>query len=398
MAVTGRIRTYVAQTPIGWWSDYWYDGSYYAHSSRRLTKSSWRSEDTSGFLDFDNAFVLDKFEANFVPLNCISYYYGGPKAYQLENWPCLQDQTQLSHMVAADTSIEGATLTARMSPNKPAVDLPLFLFELRDLPGMLEHVNSFAKSLPKAIDLIKSAGDSLLARGSKGAANNFLQYQFGWAPLISDLQSMFSFGDAFKRRRKQLNSLWDKGLHRKIELDRKEQTNREENFSYYEQIGPFVCTGKNSFTTISRSWGTSRWKSTAPAPTSDKDKDWETTRSLLGLGLSPATLWQAIPWSFLVDYFVPIGDYLDTYRNSVPCGPVSVCVMRETITTVTRREVTAGGGINGKGSGGTGSATLTSKFRLPKSISPFPSAIPFLGGQQMSNLLALSVARRPSWK
>jgi hypothetical protein len=46
----------------------------------------------------------------------------------------------------------------------------------------------------------------------------------------------------------------------------------------------------------------------------------------MGLNLNPAIIWNAIPWSFVVDWVLKVGDFLDRYKLS-NMGPV-ICIRR----------------------------------------------------------------------
>jgi hypothetical protein len=43
--------------------------------------------------------------------------------------------------------------------------------------------------------------------------------------------------------------------------------------------------------------------------------------------IDAASLWNAMPWSWLFDWFGSVGDFLDAHRNGVPCEATEVCVM-----------------------------------------------------------------------
>jgi hypothetical protein len=47
-----------------------------------------------------------------------------------------------------------------------------------------------------------------------------------------------------------------------------------------------------------------------------------------GGGVS-AALWEALPWSWFIDYFGNIGDYLNANKNAVGASATNACYMRQ---------------------------------------------------------------------
>ena len=76
-------------------------------------------------------------------------------------------------------------LLASTGPLTPKVNLPLFIFELKDIPMMLKHAGDLLHKIktPSRLSLDKEAAAATLA------------YQFGWAPLIQDLSKLINFSE-----------------------------------------------------------------------------------------------------------------------------------------------------------------------------------------------------------
>jgi len=308
----------------------------------------------------------------------------------------------VAHIGLQLKSPTGSQLAARMSPNKPIVDLPVFLFELKDLPGMLDNVKSFGKSLPHVIRLLELAGKHLILaaqspkysrRVAHTLGSGLLQYQFGWAPLISDLLDMTSIASHVERRLKQLTNLHgEKGLRRRVNVDKQTRTILDGRVTF--NSSPFTLSGQLSRTTTAYRWAVTRWSATQPSPSPPTEFD--AIRTLLGLNIDAATIWAGLPWSWMIDWFTEIGTYLDAHRNTVPCKLTGVWLMTTTSTTYSRTSVTKLPGLDDLG--GTGLLRIITKERERPTLSILPSAFPFLGGGQVGILASLSVAKQSAWR
>lgn len=132
---------------------------------------------------------------------------------------------------------------------------------------------------------------------SKRLAKGYLEFQFGWAPLLSDVYSaveaysngLATTGDRIRKKSGQLTT--------KRNLDR-----------------PLEATATASG--IVRNQGAAR---------------------LNQLGLSnPALMaWNKLPFSFLIDWFVPVSTYLGGITASAGLGCFSLCTTTQQLTTFT---------------------------------------------------------------
>nr|UJQ85732.1 MAG: putative maturation protein [Leviviridae sp.] len=295
----------------------------------------------------------------------------------------------------------------RMNPSKPRVDLPLFLFELKDLKGMFKEVASFGKSLPNAVRLIQNGLTEIVQGRSRpdpyltGLAGLNLSLSMGWAPLVSDLSKLVDFSIAFERRYKQLQALAEgKRIRRKVKID----TNSKDTLEYNVRLHGYGTVvsgyGNRTLHVESKRWATSRWayrpevlKKASPPRGIDA---W---RSLLGLeSFSIGTLYNAIPFSFLVDYFANIGEILESCKNVGTFDMSHMCVMTQHEATVTYTR-TRWDPVSYSGYGGDGTWKRIQKSRVPVSgVSFQPAFQPILSERQLSVLASLTIARRETWR
>lgn len=206
---------------------------------------------------------------------------------------------------------------ASVNPNTPLVDAPLFLYELREFPSLL-----------------KGLGDILARRISPGSGPDaYLAYQFGWAPLLSDLSTLLDLQGEMQRRIRKLQKA-NTGQRVGGLLSKRSVTGWTPEFQFNKvTLGSSKLTVSVRGDLEERCWFSGRFS------LSQKDKEdllriysdggLDAVRHMLGLsgGVRAATIWNAVPWSFLIDYFVNIGDFLEVRSGSVDYTLSSVCLM-----------------------------------------------------------------------
>lgn len=269
------------------------------------------------------------------------------------------------------TNGEAATkLLAITNPSRPVVSIPNFVYELREFPKLL-----------------KIEGDNLLQKA--GSAN--LNYHFGWAPLIGDLTKLLSFSDHVSKREKELKALFTSGLRRKRQLFNESGSESGYNGlnSWLIRMGAFYTA-----TSTEKVWGYVEWFPTGPTrPQTASEMRALARQAVLGLTLDLSTAWEAIPWSWLVDWCSNVGDYLTATRNTVGASHGPVYIMR------TRKgesiwEVPKGGDVDlFPGGYPTVKRTRIQKSRT-RSEPSISAQLPYLSLRQLSILGSIGVTRR----
>lgn len=197
---------------------------------------------------------------------------------------------------------------AQLNPNNPIVDVPLFLFELKDLPRML-----------------RSLGQILSGRGNySDFPGSYVAYQFGWRPLFNDLLAFVTLGEQLEAQKNR--------------IDKMRLTSRYGGSlggSTDQLFGPIKTLSRNnneyctvqSVTNISsRYWFSVQLEPRFSSPYWGEN-NFGAVRRALGLNTSFATIWNAIPWSWFVDYFYSVGSYFEANRGSLPFDYNSMCLM-----------------------------------------------------------------------
>lgn len=177
--------------------------------------------------------------------------------------------------------------------------------ELAQFLRMVERDHSFQPWLNRTLR-------DCMRNGPKGMAQKYLEYVYGWKPLVQDVFALY----------KQLtgHSLQSMLLHAKGTSTRQAQSgviSRSDLSNATIEAGPMT------------DYATVRCNIWARV-----DPNWAGMRALNQLGLiNPLSLiWEITPWSFVVDWVLPIGSVLSAM--SAPAGLIfvdgSVAVKRKT--------------------------------------------------------------------
>lgn len=272
---------------------------------------------------------------------------------------------------------------------KADFDLPLQIAELKDLPGTIKSL--FRGALSRARSLGVSAAP--LAHAARTVAKHptdvYLTQQFGINPIVGAVGDLLGIQESIARRMAQ---------HEK-KFRTKRSGGSLSSSAVFNWPG-VAYTGGKSFPFIGtvltdiehnpthKAWFTARLSPTIPL----SDILHKVADNPLGIGEpTMETLWNVIPWSFLVDYFADVSDFLALQGNIMPYKVDSVCLM---CTTVHRlREVPRPKIAYPNLSFSPSSITITRKFRwVYGNPTPQLALTPFLSGTQVANIAALAVS------
>lgn len=202
---------------------------------------------------------------------------------------------------------------AAFNPSKPSMDLPVFLFELREFPRML-----------------KELGDVLYKAKASHASGAYLSYSFGWGPLISDLLKLLDFQKEVSKRVEYLKRLSkDRGSKLSRVVSNRDHAILSSAFDSSFALGDGktqLATGSITTKAKQKAWASARVELTVKFPDDDALKR-AAANAAYGWNLSAASLWEALPWSWLIDYFANIGSFLDANRGYIPFRITDMCLM-----------------------------------------------------------------------
>lgn len=265
------------------------------------------------------------------------------------------------------------SVLARSNPSRPVVNVPVFLFELRELP-----------------ELFKIAGRSI-ATAISGSTINWL---FGWRPLINDLRGLFAFQAAVDRRVLHLSSMYKRGgLSFTAPMGTCIQQDNWSNWLTYE--GKQVRYRRVG---VTRRWGHVKW--VPDRNLRDDIPEINQTRraafqAVLGLKIDPSTVWEALPWTWLIDWFTTTGDYLALSRNVVGFVPGKCYVMTHAKADL---QIEGNGVQYPELTYTLPSRSREGKIRAVASPSPFTVQLPLLNKQQWGILGSLAILRKQAPK
>jgi hypothetical protein len=380
--MTKRTRTYASPEEIGWYSiiggtpcvqtkfyrnvsriskktvDYVLPGDGHAFDSTTLTKTGYGATLTGVDCDGNQIIRVD----NNFPTIMTQYTASSPRHLTISGKP--------------SNGALAAELLAKTNPSSAVVDLPIFIFELRELPMLL-----------------KGYGDNWL----KSIARGNLSYQFGIKPLIRDLQQLLNFADHFSKREKDLRDLAEGGLRRKRSLWRGTNStsgNTGTNANNGHQGS--TVSYRYTVTTSDETWGFCRWLPTVDTPRTDDAIKRAARRAVLGLTLDFSTFWEAMPWSWLIDWCSSAGAYLEAHRNIVAAEPTDIAIMSRITTEwkYTQREGVGSYPGNMTVVRGYGPYYLTwvQKLRSP-AVASIDAWLPFLSLRQLSILGSIGISK-----
>lgn len=348
-------------------------------------------EDVVNSYDTDNPLLIEFEGRQFVPLDgtvgTITNY-----AVFRNHIPTLMKGYNAHLDILPSIPSVGTVATAviaRSNPSRPYVSIPNFLYELKDLPGMIRDIGNFKRQL---LNTRKKGVQQVTA---KNAASHLLSYQMGWSPLLSDLRKLLDFQAQVDKKLRELQNLYNNGgLQRRIRSPAWEATMTEKvlgNWPMESLVSSSIRADLTKFTTVRR-WGTVRWyPASLPDARFSSKKMARLARDLVfGMnGVSAKQLWDAIPWTWLIGWFSNADEYIQAHSNAIPLVHSKPCIMTERTTKVSWTRTDTVTTVKG----GYGAMGLSTKQRTTSS-GTLSATIPFLSNRQISILGALAIQRK----
>lgn len=301
----------------------------------------------------------------------------------MEDYPFLL-QVPTFPNVRESNSAYWARFVANTNPSRAEVLLPTFIFEVKDIPRMIRHAGRFLNGTAYR----HSSGLS----AAKEAASANLATQFGWLPLVSDLHTLANFSDAVNRRKKELDRLYGgSGLKRRMTMH--EYSNTFKAVLPISPISSLKYWPECPVTQEVKVWATCKWKPSSKTPLRVAPAHFR--RILLGLTPSAVAenVWEALPWSWLIDYFTNIGDVVASTNNSLGAILEGGCLMIHEKRSVYYPGRTGPWGSNGFLHVESGNHLKETKERFPMGAVAISAAFPILSGKQLSILASLALLR-----
>lgn len=234
-----------------------------------------------------------------------------------------------------------ATGWARTRPGNPVASVGQFIIELRDLPRL--PLNSLFKG--RHFGAIGREARSRM-RWFRSLGSEYLNVEFGWKPFVRDLQQAYRLMKTIDKQIAQLRRDNGKGIRRSgtVEEDRN-TTQKQSTYSsaFVNTYGaPPNWTAGNSVWTVTTTTELRSWFSACYMYWIMDTLDWKwearARAALFGALPTPELLWEVLPWSWLVDWFVNVGDVMS---NASVNAVDNLVALYSYIMTTERTTVTA---------------------------------------------------------
>lgn len=247
------------------------------------------------------------------------YFDGNAGKLYFDGQFCVQKPSTAQYMGGvtglSDAALDafGTTAIARTAPTNPAFDMSTFLGEtLSDGFPSLAGLQLWKERTQAARSATRRSNYASAAGGE------YLNQQFGWAPLISDIRG---FAKAVKNSNEILHQ-YRKDSDRKIRRGYDGTPDEETRFVQYPNMGtvPVYFTGPGYVyerKSVKR-WfrGAFRYHIPVADDTLGKFQKWVSLSDhLLGWKVTPETVWNVAPWSWALDWFANTGDIMTNVSN-----------------------------------------------------------------------------------
>ncbi|DAD52197.1 TPA_asm: maturation protein [ssRNA phage Gerhypos.3_24] len=252
------------------------------------------------------------------------WYQGGfilPSTYGVEGLGdserILYDQITESYVNPGNLQELGNRAYNRLRPKIEQAGVFTAAYELKDLPGMLQTSVGGMKDIYRTI-----GGDfrnPLL--GPKAVADHFLNHEFGWVPLVQDIQKTIKVAhdfDKYVSDAKSRNGKWAKRRFREPHIEEEHveyQTSGASTFVYPSLGDTYISSGKFTVTRqrMTDTWYTGRFMQYFPEFDTSFGPDDMLTQleqglDLYGARMSPINLYRITPWTWMIDWFAGAGD------------------------------------------------------------------------------------------
>jgi hypothetical protein len=276
----------------------------------------------------------------------------------------------------------GAEAYDRMKPTAPDISSLNSLVELREVPGLVRDAFSgMLKNFPELKKItvseiyraLKSPGE--LRTAGKAVGGLHLSTVFGIIPIIRDVQYLVNSQKLGQERLAQLIRDNGRSIYRRRviaeEVVTSEATGYGPSVFYPSNLQGFYAdtpTCVDHWTESDKIWSCARFRYFLPP--GPRDINW--TNNMLarirGQHVTLSTVYNAVPWSWMVDWFTGLGHLVENLNPGVAdrCAAEYFYVMRSTETLVRR---TSTGKFDTGGGTTTVSCTSTgrhfTKSRLP---------------------------------
>jgi hypothetical protein len=255
--------------------------------------------------------------------------------YQYTNWRCNMGFTSNSlFSPVASGSIQQSWVNkalADINPSVPVIQLPLVAWEMREFPRLLKNLFDWYRVLKynEGIPLSEVPG-------------TYLAWQFGWKPLVNDLMTLVQLAFDIEAKNRQ----WRKIIQKR----RRYGTILEEDGTYRLSSTTGAVGVSESWSMVQyqrKVWYCAIWEPDTELPDLALNGALDQVYRAYGMHQPINMLWNAVPWSFLIDYFLGVSDFLEASEGLVKFKPAVICFMESVDETLADQGVTTSSSASG---------------------------------------------------
>jgi len=213
----------------------------------------------------------------------------------------------------SDVYSYGAGAYNKFAPGKPNVDMGQFLYEIRDTVPMLMTSAKFFS------DAWKGLGGLRDQFGPKSVADHWLNTQFGWLPFLGDLQRFLKTYDNVNKNLAQIRRDNGRWIRRRGSVAKIRESKKVSESKYSSCMKPTLSSyaynaSYSGHYEVYRDFTKDVWFSGAfrywIPDTGSKMWEAKTIAHMFGVMPTPRLVWEIMPWSWLVDWQLNVGDII----------------------------------------------------------------------------------------
>lgn len=329
----------------------------------------------------------------------------------------------ISHLLKTVNNLNHPVMTGlgdaawkRTKPKLQQADGFVFTAELRDMPRMLRQTAKRYDQIWRAMGGYYTSKKEVLKGGlrimaPKKVANDFLSQQFGWVPFVKDL---IKFDNVVQNYHAMIaeaihkNARW---VRRRVSILAQEEVKtirHESNAFRLHSVGfdpyfqapmlPTYTVEEVKRTDITAVGKFMYYRPEFDVASQDQLSQWNQAQQFLtltGFRATPSNIYNAIPWTWAIDWFSNVGDWVDSLTETYVDSIVSeYCFVMKHEKTV-RRAIQFAPFSSGPRTF-TFERTIDSKQRL-KASSPYDFNLSWdsLTPRQLAIAAALGIGRFP---
>lgn len=246
-----------------------------------------------------------------------------------------------SFKIARDSAINSATLSSvpwsSLAQNALEAMLPSFggqnslvnfLLELKDFrriaAALTSKISTKFDVLSSLVGTSSRTPRGIVKKPLKNLSSSYLQTQFGWKPLYYDLVRFVTSLTDFAARYESIKSMANTDLQAHFRTLVSGSGTAESLVASGDSV---IVPGTTAYCGILGAWrvralasdpiqysATLRYRYPLPVELASAGGKVKAFLDVLGVSKDPSIVWNAIPFTFLIDYFVNIGDWLSRLR------------------------------------------------------------------------------------